>query len=185
MPILSLLIVQAGLFAVEPVADPLAGNTPDWQLCTHPDEAMKTCRVMSSFSRTADGQFSTISRSAVMGLPGLVIETTGLSYVKDGRLCGKAQLKELEGARVIRHVEGATPKQEASAIQSLRFLYSVEGKVLCSAFYPDGVNYRLETTVNGKSLPDLTTLVRWVHKDDGYTVAGWQGAITTPLNASR
>ena len=185
MSILSLIIAQASLFAAEPVADPLAGITADWQLCSHPDEAAKTCRTMSSFARTADGRFVTIDRTAVMGLPGLVIETTSSSYLKDGQLCGIARLKELDGARIIRHVEGATPKQEAAAIKSLRFLYPLEGKEMCSAFFPDGVNYRLETTVNGKPLPDVITIVRWVHKDDGYTVAGWQGAITTPMGAAR
>lgn len=185
MPILSLFIAQAGAFAPEPLADPLAGITPDWQLCELADEAAKTCRTMSTFVRVADGQFEATDRLSINGLPGLVIEIKSKAYVKNGALCGIARLKDLESARIVRHVDGATARQETAAIQSLRFLYPVEGKEVCTTFYPDGVNFRLTATANGKPFQVDDMVFRWVHKDDGYTVAGWQGAITTPLGTSR
>ncbi|MFM5947842.1 MAG: hypothetical protein ACKOPM_01230 [Novosphingobium sp.] len=185
MPILSLILAQAAAFAAEPLADPLAGITPDWQLCEQPDEAARTCSMKSTFVRTAGGQFETVDVMSITGLPGLVIEIKSVAYVKDGALCGIARLKDLDGARIVRHVDGATAKQEAAAIQSLRFLYPIEGKEICSAFHPDGVNFRLKSTANGKPLPIDDTVVRWVHKDDGFSVAGWQGAITTPMGTQR
>ena len=187
MPILSLLLAQAGAFATEPVADPLAGITPDWQLCSRPDEAAKSCTMMSTFIRGADGRYESVEHLSIMGLPGLVIEIKTASYVKNGALCGIVSLKDLDGARIIHHAQGVTPKQEATALQSLRFAYPVDGKEVCTTFYPDGVNFRLKHAFNGKPMPIEIDqgVVRWVHKDDGYAVAGWRGVITTPLGSSR
>ncbi len=185
MLITSLIVAQAAMFGVEPLTDPMAGITPEWQLCFEPDDKAKTCRALAAYTKTEQSQFTEVSRFGITGLPGLILEVQSTSYVKNGSLCGVMQRKDLDSARIIRHVDGATPKQEAAAIKSIQFLYPIEGKELCSAFYPDGEHFRLEVRASGKLIPELTTRVRWVHKDDGYTIAGWQGAITTPMPGSR
>ena len=185
MLITSIIVAQAALFSAEPLADPLAGITADWLLCSEPDDKAKTCRGLTAYTKAADGQFAEVSRFAVMGLPGLVVEIQSKSYVKDGKLCGIVQRKDWDRLRIIRHVEGVTPQQEAAAIKSIQFLYPIDGKELCSTFYPDGEHFRVELAANGKPILEATPRVRWVHKDDGYTIASWQGAITTPMPGSR
>ncbi|MFM5955178.1 MAG: hypothetical protein ACKOPE_12865 [Novosphingobium sp.] len=178
------ILAQGALFGAEPLPDPMAGVTQDWLLCSEPDDAAKTCRALTTFIKTSDGRFEETNRAVVIGLPGLVIEVPGLSYVKDGKLCSIASRNNIQRARVIRHVEGVSPQREAAALKQLEFFYPVEGKEVCSNFYPNGEHFRIDAWANGKLVPELGMQVRWVHKDDGYDVAGWHGAITTPQGAS-
>lgn len=164
-----------------PLANPLAAVNADWSLCTRPDDENRSCSVMTTFTLLPDGQYRTVSRSIVQGLPGLVLVIPSTTYVRGEKVCGKARRADLEQAVVERHVEGVTPQQERAALQSMRFMFPIDGAELCSAFEPDGVHFSLRTWVNGKLEPAVDSRVRWVHKDDGYNVVGWHGARSTPL----
>lgn len=181
MAILAIMLAQAALFGVEPIADPMAGITPDWSLCTHPDDDAKTCQLMATFTKAGEGRYTELDRMSVAGLPGLVIEYDSTAYLKQGKLCSLARRSDFNAARIVHHVEGPARKYEAAAVKQLQFMYPVEGKEVCSEFFPDGVHLQLKAWVNGTPLPDMTMPVRWVSKDDGYQVSGWHGAITTTL----
>ena len=185
MPILLMMLAQAALAGAEPLADPMAGVTPDWSLCTHPDEAEKTCLIIATFTKVQDGHFTEIDRSSILGLPGLVIEYSSSANLKDGKLCSVARRSDFDGARIIRHAEGTKRRFEAAALQQIRFMYPIEGKEVCSEFFPDGVQLQLKVWVNGTPRDDMTTPARWVSKDDGYQVVGWHGAITTMPGGSQ
>ncbi|MFM5922910.1 MAG: hypothetical protein ACKOPG_01820 [Novosphingobium sp.] len=179
-----LILSQGALLSAEPLPDPMAGVTQDWQLCTHPDDAAKSCRVMASFKKVGADRYTEIDQMIVMGLPGLVIEVPSEAYVKEGKLCSVPRRRDFERLRVIQHVEGATPQQESAALKRIEFAYPIEGKEVCGQFYPDGDRFRIDLWVNGQQRANLETPARWVHKDDGYSVSGWRGAITTPQAAS-
>ncbi len=180
MPILSFILAQAAMLDAEPLANPLEGVSSEWMLCTHPDDTAKTCHLMATFTKTAGNEYAELDHTAVVGLPGLVIELATKSVVKDGKLCSFARRKDFEGVRIVRHVEGATRQQELNAVRQLGFMYPIEGKEVCTAFYPDGQHLMTQSWVNGKPVPEMATRIRWVHRDDGYVVTGWRGAITTP-----
>ena len=180
MPILSFILAQAAVLDAEPLANPLEGASSEWVMCIHPDDTAKTCHTISSFTRLAGNEYAELDQSAVVGLPGLVIEVASKSTVKDGKLCGFMRRSDIQISKIVRHVEGATRKQEQAAVQQLGFMYPIEGKEVCSAFFPDGQHLVTRTWVNGKPMPEMSIRARWVHKDDGYVVTGWRGAITTP-----
>jgi hypothetical protein len=180
MPILSMMLAQAALFGAEPLADPMAGVTPDWSLCTQPDDVAKTCHVLATFTKVGDDQYTEFDRSLIVGLPGLVIEAPSTAYLKNGRLCSVARRSDFVRARIVHHLDGASLQREAAAIKQINFMYPVEGKEVCGEFYPDGVELQIKSWVNGKPIDEMTTPARWVSKDDGYEVVGWRGVITTP-----
>lgn len=185
MPILVMVLAQAALFGAEPLADPLAGITPEWMLCTHPDEAEKTCRLLATFIKVGDGQYTEFDQSQIVGLPGLVLEVPSSAYLKDGMLCSVPHRSDFDRARIIRHADGVPPQSEAAALKQIKFMFLVDGKEVCGEFYPDGVGFQVKAWLNGKPMDQMITPARWVSKDDGYVIAGWRGVITTPPAGSR
>jgi hypothetical protein len=181
MSLLPLVLALGAMGATNETRDPLEGNNGDWLICTHPNDTEKTCDSLTVFSRNSDGNYSEVDRSIVRGLPGLVLEVRTTAFVRAGMICGIARRSEYLNAQIVNHVAGVSRQREAEAIRHIAFAYPVEGKEVCAALVPDGGQFIGEVWIDGVRLPQFDTRVRWVHKDDGYTVAGWQTLRTESL----
>ncbi|MGH6787885.1 MAG: hypothetical protein ACREBO_13730 [Novosphingobium sp.] len=169
---LAILASAAGLAA--PQADPLAG-TENWVLCFEPDVAAKRCDGMARYVREGDVRYAQVSLTPLQGMHGAAIETRSVVSIRNGAICEQADLAKLRAGKLLMDGKPVAAAKAAPIMRQVEIGYrGIAGKEICVLPESNGVAFVGRVLVNGARVPELDRAFRWVHNDDGFSMAGWQ-----------
>ena len=170
MSVLALLAATAA--AVAPLPDPIGPASGGQLQCYAPDRARKTCASLSGYAFGADGAIVNSAVVLISRSPRITMATAAPVTIKDGRVCGAMQLRDLDAATFVYDDVAADEAKTAELREAVKKAYgAIMGHEICTAFVPDGGGLTARITEDGLPKPGLDERVIWVSPADGYKVS--------------
>ena len=178
MPVLvTLAILSSAVFEVTPT-DPFSQSAPGWILCDNPDEANKKCDSLLSVDIEGPGRYLGQVQMWVPGLESHVLYDWPIAMAKN-ESCMPMRVEEYRNIRFLLRGREVPASAAPAEMAKFRSIFAPLGpKVIgCTAFFERSGHIQVVTELR-KQLANGSTSVlyqkvgklRWVHKDDGWTV---------------
>ena len=155
-----------------PVSNPLAPALYGEVECVDPDPVRRTCRALTSYSRNADGTYTSKSRYLVIGEPPSIVES-----VMDFRLVGNAACSSTSpNARDLDRMtiagKTASPAERAQVAANARksYEYFTGGEVCVRHSWLNG-ELISQVSWDGVPRPDGSRQILWLKPGHNYRVA--------------
>lgn len=170
----------AGAAAQVGATDPYAATAPGWSHCFTPNVAEKTCQSIVTYQPAGNHTYDSHVVSA-LSLTDFIVEYDERFTVVDGEVCSPVTWTRHSNVRYRRGERYLEGPEAAAAQQAYRARYTGAGDVqLCGTISGEGND--LVATVKAMGEPSrgyrvlirtIEVPLRWIHEDDGYTVAAW------------
>lgn len=158
--------------------DPFSKSAPGWILCNNPNEGTKECDSLLSVDLVGPGRYLGRVRMWSPGLEGHVLYDWPIAMI-DNKSCIPMRVEEYRNVRFLlrgREVPASAAPAEMAKFRSI--FTSLGPKVIgCSAFFESDGQIKVVTELRKEHANGGTSLLyqqvgkmRWVHKDDNWTV---------------
>ena len=152
--------------------DPIAPAAMGQLQCYSPDTTYKTCKAIASFKSGASGTTEYVLSQLSSKPITIIVKTVSPVEIKAGKVCGTAQEKDIDAARIFAVGHVLDPKQVAQLRQQLKIaLHEFFGHETCTAYEPEGNALVARATIDGVPMRGPEQRVIWVSPSDGYTVS--------------
>jgi len=130
---------------------------------------------MSSYRIGEDGALEVVSTTLLAPKPQIIMETTSTVQIKEGRVCGIIQLRDMAVASFTVDGKPAGEQQTYRLRDKVEELFQVlADREACTTYLPDGAALMAKHSLDGVEKPKLDQVVTWVSPEDGFKVGAPQ-----------
>lgn len=152
--------------------DPFAPAKAGKIECLAPDSEKKTCAVMTRYEWDGNGNVFGEDELLLAANPPTSIRGRDLVTINGSEVCGVVNKASRENVTYLRNGVPLPEGEQAEMLLADSQKYSeYVGKTFCKDFSPYESVFIVQISIDGQELPSATTRMKWVSRDDGYSLA--------------
>jgi hypothetical protein len=139
--------------------------------CYAPNPSAKSCQALAGYRLGPDGVIYNTAVVLIAKSPIITMQTVTPVTIKDGKVCGTIEAKDIAAAQFTIKGVAATPGQTTALRQTTtdvqqRFF----GHEICTAYRPVDGAWIADASMDGTPRPEMRANVTWVSPSQGYEV---------------